>query len=123
MCAGKGPESAHNRKFLWPCMKCPRAYHENCIPPSSKYHEYLLLCPEHCHLTLPRLPGDQVEHNVDIPRDRVSVLSLPKVSKSRGRKRRSSLGPAHGLTGGVSGCVLMVCADRARAGCRWSCRL
>jgi len=43
---------------LFPCWMCPKAYHLNCIPPSCKYHEYLLLCPEHSEeMELPRLPG------------------------------------------------------------------
>ena len=55
---GKGRESAKNRSELYPCWLCPRAYHLNCIPPSCKYHEYLLLCPEHSEdMELPHLPG------------------------------------------------------------------
>lgn len=53
---GKGRESG-SRSQLYPCWHCPRAYHANCIPPTSKYHEYLLLCPDHAHLELPHLPG------------------------------------------------------------------
>lgn len=55
---GKGRESGVNRRELYPCWMCPKAYHLNCIPPSCKYHEYLLLCPEHSEeMDLPRLPG------------------------------------------------------------------
>jgi len=55
---GKGRESGKNRRELFPCWMCPKAYHLNCIPPSCKYHEYLLLCPEHSEeMELPRLPG------------------------------------------------------------------
>lgn len=55
---GKGRESGNNRNQLFPCWLCPRAYHLNCIPPACKYHEYLLLCPEHSEeMDLPRLPG------------------------------------------------------------------
>lgn len=57
MNVGKGKEASANRNQLWPCWHCPKAYHTNCIPPNCKYHEYLLLCPDHCHLDLPHLPG------------------------------------------------------------------
>jgi hypothetical protein len=53
---GKGRETGA-RSQLWPCWHCPKAYHANCIPPTCKYHEYLLLCPDHAHLDLPHLPG------------------------------------------------------------------
>ena len=28
---------------LVPCMRCPRAFHSNCIPPGSRYNQY-------CHI-------------------------------------------------------------------------
>lgn len=59
---GKGRESG-SRSQLYPCWHCPRAYHANCIPPTSKYHEYLLLCPDHAHLELPHLPGWEDEED------------------------------------------------------------
>ena len=39
---GKG-----TRRPIIPCFKCPRAYHENCIPPGSRYNSMYLLCPDH----------------------------------------------------------------------------
>ena len=54
---GKGKEQLKYRSKLFPCWHCPTAFHENCIPPLSKHHEYLLLCPDHSHHDLPHLPG------------------------------------------------------------------
>ncbi len=61
---GKGRETGA-RSQLWPCWHCPKAYHVNCVPPTCKYHDYLLLCPDHAHLDLPHLPGWGPEDEAD----------------------------------------------------------
>ena len=66
---GKGRESTKNRNQLFPCWHCPKAYHLNCIPPTCNYHEYLLLCPDHSHLELPRLPGWEESPSAASPGD------------------------------------------------------
>ncbi len=36
-----------SKRPIIPCFKCPRAFHENCIPPGSRYNSMYLLCPDH----------------------------------------------------------------------------
>jgi len=48
--------SNQRRGNLFRCARCPNAYHLNCIPPASVYHELCLLCQEHPDVELPPLP-------------------------------------------------------------------
>ena len=34
-------------KELSPCIRCPRAFHINCIPPGSRYNALCMICPRH----------------------------------------------------------------------------
>lgn len=74
--SGRGKENGFRSK-LFTCLRCPRAYHANCLPPGAKFHEYLCLCPEHAHMGLPPLPGDEETYNNDVS-DRVRPPSSCK---------------------------------------------
>jgi hypothetical protein len=49
---------------LFKCIKCPRAFHINCIPPGSRYNSMCLLCPLHPEEILP----SKVKPVIDISR-------------------------------------------------------
>jgi ribosomal protein L32 len=38
---------------LFKCVHCPRAFHENCVPPGSRFNSLLLICPLHPECPLP----------------------------------------------------------------------
>ncbi|CBJ25830.1 conserved unknown protein [Ectocarpus siliculosus] len=50
-CSGRGGTKNH----LYKCIKCPTAYHLNCIPPDARYHELALICEAHPEAELPAL--------------------------------------------------------------------
>jgi hypothetical protein len=50
----EAPSYGHNKyDSVHKCFRCPRAFHMNCIPPSSRYNAHALLCPNHPNETLP----------------------------------------------------------------------
>jgi hypothetical protein len=50
----KPPQYGHGKfHSLHKCFRCPRAFHLNCIPPTSRQNPHALLCPDHPHEVLP----------------------------------------------------------------------
>lgn len=65
------------------CIKCPVAYHPNCVPPSARYNSVGLLCSKHPDDKLPKIPAFYYnDPTVDaITRDlnlRLPLLFVPK---------------------------------------------
>ena len=57
---------------LNPCIRCPRSFHTNCIPPGSRYNSLCLMCPRH--------PNDPLPSN-DQPISRASIFGSSSSGK------------------------------------------
>ena len=47
------------------CLRCPRAFHVNCIPPGARYNSVCLLCPLHPDKALPSKEKAKVERKAN----------------------------------------------------------
>lgn len=65
----------HSRLFK--CLRCPRAFHVNCIPPGSKFDAFCLLCPKHPDESLPQ-SADFSQVRFDIPAS-LCLLAIPLI--------------------------------------------
>lgn len=71
------------------CLECPNAYHISCIPPSCKFHELALLCPEHAKTS--RLPYLDLQNSCqkDIE-DRADKMVQAARGDEKGNKKDES---------------------------------
>ncbi|KAG7390309.1 Histone-Lysine N-Methyltransferase ash1l [Phytophthora pseudosyringae] len=61
VCEGKKKSSD-----LMCCLKCPEAYHPQCVPPSARYNSVGLLCWRHPDDKLPKIPSFYLsDRNID----------------------------------------------------------
>ncbi|KAE9341423.1 hypothetical protein PR003_g9985 [Phytophthora rubi] len=61
VCEGKKKSSD-----LMCCLKCPEAYHPQCVPPSARYNTVGLLCWRHAEDELPKIPSFYLsDRNID----------------------------------------------------------
>jgi hypothetical protein len=61
VCEGKKKSSD-----LMCCLKCPEAYHPQCVPPSARYNTVGLLCWRHPDEQLPKIPSFYLsDRNID----------------------------------------------------------
>jgi hypothetical protein len=51
--SGKSAKQKAGSRQLWTCIRCPRAFHTNCVPPGTRNNENALLCERHEDVTLP----------------------------------------------------------------------
>ena len=79
--------------FFQRCLYCPFSYHASCIPPTSRFHELAVLCPDHASThKLPDLdPSTSMQSAVENNIDR-KILKMAGSKKSR-RKSGPSYNP------------------------------
>ncbi|KAL7683036.1 putative AWS domain, Zinc finger, FYVE/PHD-type, Zinc finger, RING/FYVE/PHD-type [Plasmopara halstedii] len=59
-------EERRKSSDLMCCLKCPEAYHPQCVPPSARYNTVGLLCWRHPDEELPKIPSFYLsDRNVD----------------------------------------------------------
>ena len=49
----KNPKNLSGRGSLKRCIRCPRAFHANCLPPGSRHNNLCIMCPRHPNEVLP----------------------------------------------------------------------
>ena len=57
--------SNKNNTHLHKCFRCPRAFHTKCIPPTSRYNDHALLCPNHPNDILPTFEPMTLEEQLE----------------------------------------------------------
>ncbi|KAI9921242.1 hypothetical protein PsorP6_002652 [Peronosclerospora sorghi] len=59
-------EGSKRSSDLMCCLKCPEAYHPQCVPPSARYNTVGLLCWRHADDELPKIPSFYLsDRNID----------------------------------------------------------
>ena len=83
-CSSSSKKSVKANRKIFPCFKCPRAFHDNCCPPGTRSNGHCLLCDRHEDALLPNpdaIVSDAPQSRLDTVWDQM-MLCLPSSTPS-----------------------------------------